>query len=94
MDAARPPGGAGRVAVIGEPLRIRGYGLAGAILCPAADRSQALGAWQALPADVAVVVLTPDAATWLHAELAASPGVLAVVLPEPATGMPGQAVPR
>ena len=26
-----------RVAVIGEPLRIYGYGLAGAVLCPVSD---------------------------------------------------------
>jgi len=79
---------AGRVAVIGEPLRIYGYGLAGAVLCPVADRAQAALAWRELPGDIAVVVLTANAAQWLADELAASPGVLPVVLPEPA------AVPR
>ena len=48
-----------RHAVLGEPLRIYGYGLAGAVLCPAADQPEAARAWRELPADVAVVVLTP-----------------------------------
>jgi len=76
----------GRIAVIGEPMRICGYALAGAVLCPAADRPQALDAWRALPADIAVVLLTPGAAGWLRAELAARPAVLPVVLPEFAAG--------
>ncbi|HEX9033122.1 MAG TPA: hypothetical protein VF834_14880 [Streptosporangiaceae bacterium] len=75
-----------RVAVIGEPLRIYGYGLAGAVLCPASDRPEALRAWQELPQDVAVVVLTPGAAGWLEADLARRPGVLHVVLPQAPDG--------
>lgn len=72
-----------RVAVIGEPLRIYGYGLAGAVLCPAGNESEALVAWRELPGDVAVVVLTPRAAGWLDADLGGRPGMLHVVLPEP-----------
>ena len=75
-----------RVAVIGEPLRIYGYGLAGALLCPAGDRSEALLAWRALPPDVCVVVLTSHAADWLDAELSGRPGVLRLTLPEPVAG--------
>jgi len=70
-----------RAAVIGESLRIAGYGLAGALLCPASDRESATAAWRELPTDVAVVVLTPSAAAWLDDELAARPAVLSVVLP-------------
>ena len=53
-----------RVAVIGEPLRIHGYGLPGAILCPATDQAQAVLAWRDLPDEVDVAVLTPSAATF------------------------------
>ena len=38
-----------RAAVIGEALRIYGYGLAGAVVCPARDQDQARAAWRALP---------------------------------------------
>ncbi len=83
-----------RVAVIGESVRIVGYGLAGAVLCPAAGREETRAAWASLPPDVEVVVLTADAAGWLSdvlgpqaqfarpgATLAPRPGVLPVVLP-------------
>lgn len=70
-----------RVAVIGEPLRIYGYGLAGAVLCPASDQAEAALAWRQLPDDIAVAVLTASAARWLAGELAERPGVLPVVLP-------------
>ena len=83
--------------MIGEPLRIYGYGLAGAVLCPASDRQQAIRAWQGLPADVDVVVLTATAAAWLGGELAGRPDVLPVTLPDPApdpsAGVPGRALP-
>lgn len=71
-----------RVAVIGEPLRIYGYGLAGALVFPACDRPEALRRWRELPGDVAVVLLTPGAAEWLAGELASQPDALPVVLPE------------
>ncbi|HUZ51454.1 MAG TPA: hypothetical protein VMU94_02845 [Streptosporangiaceae bacterium] len=83
-----------RVAVIGEPLQIYGYGLAGAVLCAVSDQVQAALAWRDLPEDVAVAVLTPSAARWLASEIARRPGVLPVLLPEagePATA--GPAVP-
>ena len=76
-----------RVAVIGESLRIYGYGLAGAVLRPVSDQAAAVRAWHELPDDVAVVVLTRSAADWLGGELGARPGtrpgVLPVVMPEP-----------
>lgn len=73
-----------RAAIIGESLRIYGYGLAGALLCPASDQADAVGAWHQLPGDVAVAVLTPQAATWLASELELRPDIVTVVLPEPA----------
>lgn len=72
-----------RAAVIGESLRIHGYGLAGALLFPASDQPAVARAWQDLPDDVAVVVLTGQAARWLEDELARRPDVLPVVMPEP-----------
>jgi vacuolar-type H+-ATPase subunit F/Vma7 len=71
-----------RAAVIGEPLRIYGYGLAGALLFPASDQPGVMRAWQDLPADVAVVLLTGQAAMWLEGELERRPAVLPVVMPE------------
>jgi len=70
-----------RAAVIGEDLRIAGYALAGAVLCPVSGEAEALRAWRELPADVAVVVLTASAAGWLAGELPRRPAVLPVVMP-------------
>jgi len=88
-------------AVIGDPLRICGYGLAGALLRPVADQPGAVRAWRELPPDVVVAVLTGEVAGWLAAELAGRPEVLPVVLPEVAAsgggghggGAPAEAVP-
>ncbi len=74
--------------MIGEALRISGYGLAGAVLCPAGDQAEAVRGFRALPADVAVVVLTPQAAGWLAGELSARQDLLPVVLPDPPAWTP------
>jgi hypothetical protein len=90
MNATSTRTADGRAAVIGEPLRISGYGLAGALLCPASSAADAVRAWRDLPRDVAVVLLTPDAAGWLGGELGNRPGVLPVVMPDaPAEVVPG-----
>ena len=73
-----------RVAVIGEPLRIRGYGLVGALLCAASDRQEAITAFRALPDDVIVAILSPTAERWLTGEIARRPGLIPVRLPGPA----------
>ena len=67
------------VAVIGEDVRIEGFGLAGAVVCRARGQDQVQAAWRSLADDVAVVVLTPAAA----AALAGIPGGgrLTVVMP-------------
>ena len=51
-----------RIAVLGESPRIDGWALAGAVVLPAAGADAVQQAWEALPADVEVVVLTPGAA--------------------------------
>jgi vacuolar-type H+-ATPase subunit F/Vma7 len=70
-----------RAAVIGETLRVQGYALAGALVCAADDQASVRSAWQTLPGDVEVVVLTATAAGWLGDELAHRPAVLPVVMP-------------
>jgi vacuolar-type H+-ATPase subunit F/Vma7 len=67
-------------AVIGEATAIQGYALAGALVCPAVDQDEALAAWHSLPSDVAVVVLTAKAASWLSEAVAQRRGILPVVM--------------
>jgi vacuolar-type H+-ATPase subunit F/Vma7 len=75
-----------RIAVIGEPLRVYGYGLAGALTYPVSDQAEVLNAWRELPGDVAVVVLTSRAAAWLGDELASRPDALHAVMPDVGSG--------
>ena len=67
-------------AVIGEELRVQGYALAGALVCPAEDHDGAAAAWRSLPPDIAVAILTPRTAAWLGDELGQRPSVLTVVM--------------
>jgi vacuolar-type H+-ATPase subunit F/Vma7 len=55
----------GSVAVIGDEPLVRGFALAGALVLAAGDPDEVLGAWQALPDDVALVILTEAAAAAL-----------------------------
>jgi vacuolar-type H+-ATPase subunit F/Vma7 len=70
-----------RAAVIGEAVRTAGFALAGAIVLPAETSDEARAAWRSLPADIAVVVLTPRAAAWLGDEPRSRHDVLSVVMP-------------
>jgi len=70
-----------RVAVIGEAVRVGGYALAGAVVCPAEDAGQARAAWRSLPPDIAVVVLTARAAAWLGEAPRRRDGILPAVMP-------------
>jgi vacuolar-type H+-ATPase subunit F/Vma7 len=54
-----------RVAVLGEEARVAGFALAGALPLPAEDPDGVRRAWRDLPADVALVLLTPAAAAAL-----------------------------
>jgi len=67
-------------AVIGEATAIQGYALAGALICPAEDQDEAVAAWRSLPPDVAVVVLTEKAASWLGEAVEQRRGILPVVM--------------
>jgi vacuolar-type H+-ATPase subunit F/Vma7 len=71
-----------RAAVIGEAVRTEGFALAGALVLPAEDLAEARAAWDALPADVAVLVLTPRAAGWLGEAPQSRRDVLLAVMPE------------
>jgi vacuolar-type H+-ATPase subunit F/Vma7 len=67
------------VVALGEAHRVEGFALAGAEVVNAADASAVREAWAALPADVAVVILTPTAADALPPDV--SPRPIRVVLP-------------
>ena len=72
----------GRVAAIGAPgRRLGGFALAGALVLPAEDDDAVRGAWAALPADVAVVVLTAAAAAALGRPPRPADAPLTVVMP-------------
>ncbi|MFI7680994.1 V-type ATP synthase subunit F [Actinophytocola sp. NPDC049390] len=68
------------VAVIGERVVVRGWSLAGAAVTAADDADAVRAAWRSLDTDVAVVVLTPAAASALEDEMALG-APLTVVLP-------------
>ena len=68
----------GRVAAIGESVRVQGLALAGVLVLPGDDAGAAVASWSALPEDVDVVILTEQAAAALGAR---SGGPLTVVLP-------------
>ena len=70
-----------RAAVIGEAARTAGFALAGALVLAADNPGEALAAWSSLPDDVAVLVLTPNAAGWLGAAPRARRDLLLVVMP-------------
>jgi vacuolar-type H+-ATPase subunit F/Vma7 len=70
-----------RAAVIGEGVRTAGFALAGAVAATAETAEEARAAWRALPADVAVLVLTPRAAAWLGDAPQPRRDVLLVVMP-------------
>jgi vacuolar-type H+-ATPase subunit F/Vma7 len=71
------------IVAIGEGERLRGFALAGVSVAAAADPAGARAAWAALPADVALVILTRAAHAALAAdELARAGQRLWVVLPQ------------
>lgn len=73
---------ADRIAAIGEEARVVGFALVGVLALPAPTAEDAVAAWAALPADVALVVLTPEAAAALADELAdPASSRLAAVMP-------------
>jgi len=61
----------GRVAAIGEAVRVQGLRLAGVQVLPGEEPAEVRASWAALPDDVAVVVLTPAAAAALDPDRSA-----------------------
>lgn len=72
--------GAGRIAALGEAASVEGFALAGVVVYPATGREAVRSAWRALPADVAVVILSEAAARDLE-DVAAGDRPLTVVMP-------------
>jgi vacuolar-type H+-ATPase subunit F/Vma7 len=69
------------VAVIGESTQVDGYALVGAVVLRAETDQEATSAWDRLPPDVDVVVLTARAARSLATRTAERPTPLTVVMP-------------
>ncbi|HTR92294.1 MAG TPA: hypothetical protein VMI73_11190 [Trebonia sp.] len=67
-------------AVIGETLAVEGYALAGAVIRGADSEAEAAAAWDALPPDTALLIVTAQAAQWLASRLAERPAILTAVL--------------
>lgn len=72
---------AATVAALGDPGMLAGYELAGARLYPARTPDQVRAAWDQLPGDTAVVILTADAAAVLAGGLDDPAAPLTVMLP-------------
>ncbi|HWS46457.1 MAG TPA: V-type ATP synthase subunit F [Acidimicrobiia bacterium] len=70
-----------RVAVLGEPALVGGFALAGALVFGVGDHAAIDAAWDALPDDVSVLVLTPRAADRLRDRLDERPQLLTAVSP-------------
>jgi vacuolar-type H+-ATPase subunit F/Vma7 len=69
----------GTVVAIGERVRVEGFGLAGVLIQVAETADEIRSAWRALAADVALVLLTPSAATILETERATNWPMTAVM---------------
>ena len=70
----------GRVVAIGEPGSLEGFALAGATVVTAGDPTAVRRAWEELPEDVSLVLLTESAADTLR-ELLGSGEILHAVVP-------------
>jgi len=71
----------GLLVVLGEAARVARFALGGATVTSADDPDTVRRRWEALPDDVAVVVLTEQAAAALGADTAPRDHVLRVVMP-------------
>lgn len=74
-DGTHPAG----IAIIGEGVKVSGFGLAGALVLPADGPEEVWAAWRSLAPEVVIVVLTSRAARTLAAERRSWP--LTVVMP-------------
>jgi len=71
-----------RIGALGAANLVEGFALAGAVVCVADEPVAVEAAWDTLPDDVLVLVLTPAAAAQLTARLDERPQLLPVVIPE------------
>jgi vacuolar-type H+-ATPase subunit F/Vma7 len=69
------------IAVIGEAVRARGFGLAGALVYETTGTADVVRAWEQLPPTVAVLIVTPDAALALRTRIASERSPFVVVMP-------------
>jgi len=69
----------GTVAVIGEQAQVQGYALAGAVVLAADGADAVHRAWASLDDQMALVILTKNAAAHLAEELAADWPLTAVI---------------
>lgn len=70
-----------RIAVIGDPPAVDGFGLVGALVLAASGTDEVRAAWKAVPTDVAVLVLSAAAARDLDGLPLTGAGPLTVVMP-------------
>jgi vacuolar-type H+-ATPase subunit F/Vma7 len=71
-----------RIGALGETAKVEGFALAGALVLATDQTGEIDAAWDRLPDDVGVLILTPAAATHLRARLGDRPHLLPVVMPE------------
>ena len=69
-------------AVSGEALAVEAYVLAGAMVYPADSPAEATAAFDALPAGIALVIVTTKAAAWLADRIGERPDILTAVMRE------------
>jgi len=69
----------GAVVVVGEPALVAGYALAGATVMPAHGPAEVRRAWDDLPAETTLVILTETAAAQLAGRLAGAAPLIAVM---------------
>lgn len=71
----------GRIGVLGDRHRIQGFAMAGVEAFAAQTEDDLTATWQNLPSDLAVLILTPQAATALAERLRERRDLLVAVLP-------------
>jgi vacuolar-type H+-ATPase subunit F/Vma7 len=71
----------GKIVAVGERNRIQGYSIAGVEAVVAGTAADSIEAWRRLPRDVAVLILTSQAAAAIGDRIAERPDVLIAVLP-------------
>jgi vacuolar-type H+-ATPase subunit F/Vma7 len=71
----------GLLVVLGEAARVDGFALGGATVIVAESPDAVRRAWTSLPEDVAVVMLSHQAAVALGDDVTRRDGVLSVVMP-------------